>query len=155
MLDKDVKKYIDKSVLCWLATVDQDNYPNVSPKEMFTYQDDTTILVANIASPISVSNVRVNPKVCISFIDIFVQKGYKLKGLATIIDKEDPSFGSKAKRLTDLFSDKFAIQSILEIKIIEVTKIIAPSYRFYPETTEESQIANAMKTYHIEPHCSN
>lgn len=151
MLDENVKSYIDKSVLCWLATVDQDNYPNVSPKEMFTYQDDATMLVANIASPISVSNIRVNPKVCISFIDIFVQKGYKLKGLATIIDKENPSFGIKAKRLTDLFSDKFVIQSIFEIKIIEVAKIVAPSYRFYPETTEESQITNAMKTYQVCP----
>lgn len=151
MLDKDVKTYIDQSVLCWLSTVDADNWPNVSPKEMFTYLDDTTLLVANIASPVSVTNIRSNPQVCISFIDVFVQKGYKLKGMATIIDKENPSFGIKAKRLTDLFSDKFVIQSILEIKIIEVAKIVAPSYRFYPETTEESQITNAMKTYQVCP----
>ena len=151
MLDQEVKTYIDQSVLCWLSTVDVDNWPNVSPKEMFTYLDDTTLLVANIASPVSVTNIRSNPQVCISFIDVFVQKGYKLKGLAKVIERQDPSFAAKAKQLTNLFSDKFAIQSILEIKIIAVAKIIAPSYRFYPETTEESQIADAMKTYQVGP----
>ncbi len=37
MLTSDIKKYIDQSVLCWLATVSKDGIPNVSPKEIFTY----------------------------------------------------------------------------------------------------------------------
>ncbi|MCB0658923.1 MAG: pyridoxamine 5'-phosphate oxidase family protein, partial [Saprospiraceae bacterium] len=31
-LTSDVKKYLDRSVLCWLATISPDGSPNVSPK---------------------------------------------------------------------------------------------------------------------------
>ena len=146
----EVKKYIEKSVLCWLATVDQHNEPNVSPKEMFALYDDSTILVANIASPNTVKNIQTNSNVCISFLDIFVQKGLKIKGTARIIDQSDITYYKKLRLLTDLFGDKFPIKSIIEIELRKIDKIIAPSYNISPETTEESQIESAMKTYKVQ-----
>jgi len=100
MLTEEIKKYIDKSVLCWLATCNKDGEPNVSPKEMFTWQDEQTLLIAHIASPNSVANIRNNPNVCVSFVDVFVQKGFKLKGRARIIEKEHDAFPQKVKHLT-------------------------------------------------------
>jgi uncharacterized protein len=152
MLTTDIKKSIDTCVLCWLATVDENQQPNVSPKEMFTYLDDHTLLIANIASPNSVRNIAQQPKVSVSFVDVFTQKGFKLKGEAKLITKEDDSYTAKAKRLTDLFSDKFPIQSVIEIRIIKVDPIQAPSYWLFPDnTTEQSQIEGAMKTYGVKP----
>jgi predicted pyridoxine 5'-phosphate oxidase superfamily flavin-nucleotide-binding protein len=151
MIDDSVKKYIDKSVLCWLATCDNDFFPNVSPKEMFTYRDDSTLLIANLASPNSIKNIIKNPNVCVSFVDVFVQKGYKLQGKATIIDKADLEFNSKVKPLTDLFTDKFPIKSVIEISVTKVDTIQAPSYFLYSDTTEENQIKNAMTTYNVKP----
>lgn len=151
MIDDNVKKYIDKSVLCWLATCDNEFFPNVSPKEMFTYGDNSTLLIANLASPNSIDNIAKNPNVCVSFIDIFVQKGYKIQGKATIIDKDDFKFSSKVKPLTDLFMDKFPIKSVIEITVTKVDKIKAPSYFLYSDTTEENQIKNAMTTYNVKP----
>ncbi|KFF17944.1 pyridoxamine 5'-phosphate oxidase family protein [Flavobacterium hydatis] len=151
MINDDVKKYIKQSVLCWLATSDKDNMPNVSPKEIFTYQDDSTLLIAHLASPNSANNILENPNVCVSFIDVFVQKGYKLKGTAKLIDKENPDFQTKLKPLTDLFSDKYPIKAVIEITITKIETIKAPSYYLYPETTEESQINDAMATYNVSP----
>jgi len=151
MITTEVKKYIDKSVLCWLGTSNKENEPNVSPKEMFTYQDDNTLLIANIASPNSIKNIKENPNVCVSFVDVFVQKGYKIKGAATLINKNTENFNSKVKPLTDLFSDTFPILSVIEIKVTQVETIQAPSYFLYKDTTEESQIESAMKTYNVKP----
>ncbi len=151
MINAKVKKYINKSVLCWLATVNKSNEPNVSPKEMFTFKDDNTLLIANIASPNSIDNIKQNSKVCVSFVDIFVQKGYKIKGIATLIDKKNLEFDQKVTLLTDLFTDKYPIISIIEIKITSVSKILAPSYFLYPDTTEPSQIESAMRTYKVAP----
>lgn len=109
MINEEVKKYIDKSVLCWLATSNQQNEPNVSPKEMFVLYDDLTFLVANIASPNTIQNILTNSNVCVSFLDIFIQKGFKLKGEAKIIDKENFDYDKKLKLLTDKFTDKFPI----------------------------------------------
>ncbi len=151
MIDKDIKKYIDESVLCWLATSNGQNEPNVSPKEMFTYQDDKTLLIANIASPVSIENIKENNSVCVGFVHIFVQKGYKLKGTAKIVHKNDDGFTEKVKPLTDLFTDEFPIQSVIEIEIKQVDSIQAPSYYLYPERTEQFQIESAMRTYKVKP----
>lgn len=152
MLTPELKQAIDKAVLCWLATSSLDHEPNVSPKEMFTHLDDETLLIANIASPNSVRNIVQNPKVCVSFVDVFTQKGFKLKGNAKLIAKDEPDFVDKAKRLTDLFSDKFPIQALIEIRISGVNRILAPSYVLFPETiTEQSQIEGAMRTYQVKP----
>ena len=35
-LTTEIKKAIDQSVLCWLATVSKEGIPNVSPKEVLT-----------------------------------------------------------------------------------------------------------------------
>lgn len=151
MITDEIRAYIDKSVLCWLATANGQNEPNVSPKEMFTLYDEKTLLVANIASPNTTQNIEINSNVCVSFLDIFVQKGFKLKGVAKIINKADIDYDKKLKVLTNLFTDKFPIKSIIEIDLKTVDKIVAPSYYLHPETTEESQIESAMMTYKVQP----
>lgn len=151
MITDEVRKYIDNSVLCWLATSNIENEPNVSPKEMFTYFGDNKLLIAHIASPASISNIKDNPKVCVSFIDIFIQKGFKIKGIAKIIDKQDNEFIEKVRPLSDLFSENFPIKAVIEIDIEKIEQIQAPSYFLYPNTTEKSQIESAMITYKVKP----
>lgn len=151
MLNAEVKKYIDHCVLCWLATANGQNEPNVSPKEIFTYQDETTLLIANIASPNSVANIRDNPNVCVSLVDVFVQKGFKIKGIAKLIDKNDTDFAEKVKPLAALATERFPIRSVIEIAVTKVDKILAPSYLLYPDTTEAAQIESAMKVYNVKP----
>ena len=146
-LSAEIKKSIDKSVLCWLATVSVDGMPNVSPKEVFTYFGEDAVLVANIASPQTVKNIKANNKVCISFIDILVQKGFQLKGEAEIIYQKDLNFSELEEKLLPIINGVFPIASIIKIEVHEAKPIIAPRYMFFPETTEEQQIANARKTY--------
>ena len=103
----------------------------------------------NIASPNSIQNIKENNKVCVSFVDVFVQKGYKIKGQAIIIDKSDGNFALKVKPLIDLYSDKFPISAVIEIKVEKVESIQAPSYFLFPEVTEEQQIKSALETYKV------
>ena len=147
MLTQEIKKYIDKSVLCWLATSDDENMPNVSPKEIFTFYEDDFIIIANIASPQSVHNIMHNPKICVSFIDVFVQKGFQLKGKARIIRKSDEEFELLNAPLLKMAGDKYPFSIIIKMKVEKVKRIIAPSYMLYPETTEKEQIESAKKLY--------
>jgi len=151
MLTPDIKKYIDQSVLCWLATVSKDGIPNVSPKEMFTYLDAEHIGIAHIASPNSLRNIKANPNVCVSFVDVFVQKGYKLVGQAEIIKRTHPDFEKKAAKILAMAGTAFPVQALLNIKILKIGTILAPSYMMYPETTTEAaQIKSALKQYKVE-----
>ncbi len=149
MLTTEIKRYLKNSVLCWLATSSNTAIPNVSPKEIFLSYGDTKILVANIASPKTVRNIQKNPCVCISFINVFIQKGYKIQGQAKIIKKSDSDFMEKHGLLKELAGEKFSIQSIIEITATSTEPIIAPSYRFYPETNEQEQIQSARISYGV------
>lgn len=147
MLTDEIKSYLDKSVLCWLASSSIDGAPNVSPKEIFTHYGDSKIIIANIASPQSVKNLKANPKVCISFVDVFVQKGYKLMGKAEIIDKTHDDFNAMENRLEGLTQGKFPFKRIIVFTIESASPIIAPKYLLYPKTTEASQIKSARTQY--------
>lgn len=150
MLSSEVLAYASRSVLCWLATADETGQPNVSPKEIFAAFDSHHIVVANLASPTSARNIEVNSRVCISFVDIFVQKGFKVTGTARNVRRSEADFANWSKSLEAMVGSKFFIHSVFVIKATAVEPIVAPSYRFFSaETTESSQAASAMKTYGV------
>ena len=150
MLTEHYKKYIDNCVLAWLATSSLDKFPNVSPKEIFTHWEDNVILVANIASPNSVRNIKENAQVCISILDILVQKGFQFKGIAEIIHTGDESWGKLIKPLITLAGEKFPFKSLTKFTVTKAKPILAPSYIFFPDTKEETQIAAAKNSYGLD-----
>jgi len=145
----DVKSYVDRSVLCWLATVDEDNFPNVSPKEVFTLYKEQNIIIANIASPNSMSNILSNAKVCVSFIDILVQKGCKVKGVARVVTEADSDYKEMEKQLLEITKGNYLFSSIFCIRIEDVKPIIAPSYLLYPDMSMDERIQNAKENYKL------
>ena len=150
---KEILEYIDRSVLCWLATSSKDNIPNVSPKEIFASYKEDHIIIANIASPKTVKNIKENPNVCVSFIDVLIQKGYQLKGRATILKKDDEDFEKAFEVLNKITEGLFPFSTITKIKIDSSKPILAPRYVFYKETTEEEQIISARNRYDIKRQC--
>lgn len=150
MLNKEIKEYINRSVLCWLATASSKNIPNVSPKEIFMAYDDDSIIIANIASPQSLKNIQENDNACLSFIDVFVQKGFQLKGNAKIITEKDSDYRTMKNQLEKITKGKFPFSSIIQVYTKEIKKIIAPSYTLYPEIPEEKRIADVKKNYGVQ-----
>ena len=152
ILSTAVREAARSCALCWLATVDADLQPHVSPKEVWAIADEQHLVVAHIASPVTARNIRQQPQVCLSFVDVWVQKGFKLLGTAHEVCADDPAFAAWAAPLLAMVGQRFAIQSVLVIRVTSVAAIVAPSYRFFPdETTEASQIEAAMRTYGVRP----
>jgi uncharacterized protein len=146
-LTQEIKKSIYNSVLCWLATVSPENVPNVSPKEVFNYYGTDKIIIAKIDSPELVKNINQFENVCLSFIDIWVQKGFQVKGKARIVTKSDSEFSKKGKVLSKMTVENYPFDSITEITLKKVKLIIAPNYILNPETREQEQIESAKNTY--------
>ena len=152
MLAPEVIACAQRSVLAWLATVDPMGCPNVSPKEIFAVVDERCFAIANIASPGSARNLRTNDRACLSFIDVFVQKGFKVKGRAEIVDPAHPDFPKWSTPLREMTRDRFPLRSVIVLHPASMERIVAPSYLFFAaETTEETQIAAAMKAYGVQP----
>ncbi|GAB5495226.1 MAG: pyridoxamine 5'-phosphate oxidase family protein [Phycisphaerales bacterium] len=151
MLTPESRLSIERSVLCWLATCDNSGQPSVSPKEIFTSNGDHTLLIANIASPGSMSNIRVNSRVCVSFLDIFAQRGTQVFGTAEVVTKSDEQFTDLAMPLKELAGPDYPFSSLFQITATSCKEIIAPRYRLFPDTTEQEQIESAMRTYGVRP----
>ncbi len=152
LMNEAIREAARRSVLCWLATVDAEGQPNVSPKEVWAIADDQHVVVAHIASPISARNIAQHPQVCLSFVDVFVQKGFKLLGTAREVRAADPEFATWAKPLLAMVGQRFTIRSVMVIQVQSVAAILAPNYRFYPnDTTEASQVVSGMQAYKVRP----
>ena len=151
MLTPSIQAAIDQSVLCWLATVDAQGQPNVSPKELFTYVGTQHLAIAQLMSPQSVRNLRQNPQACVSFVDVFVQKGYKIKGLMTLLTAKETDYAHYAAKLLQMAGTAFPFHMVLVLEVAQVAPIIAPSYKLYPNIPQAERIANAMHTYGVQP----
>jgi hypothetical protein len=60
------------------------------------------------------------------------------------------AFHDHAKPLIGMAGDKFNIQGVMVVEVMQAHPILAPSYLFYPDsTTESAQIEAAMKAYGV------
>ncbi len=151
LLTRAVLEDLDRAVLCWLATVDEDMVPNVSPKEIFCPYSDDALLIANIASPGSRRNIARNPRVCVSFIDVFRQRGFKLIGRATVIARDAPAFTKLAAGLLLKAGPDFPVHDAIHVQIERVERIWAPSYRLFPDRSVEERMQSAYAAYGLRP----
>jgi uncharacterized protein len=150
-INQAVRTDIENSVLCWLATVDSTGTPNVTPKEIFACYGDDRIVVADIASTNTVRNIRSHPKVCVSFVDVFRQRGFKVAGIATIFSPTDGDFATVGANLLRMAGDAFPIRHVISIQIERISRIWAPSYALFPDRTEEDRMKSAYDTYGVAP----
>ena len=80
MLTAEMKRVVREQRLGFVATVNADGTPNVSPKATFVVLDDATIGFGDIRSPCTLRNVKSNPAVEVNLVDPFVRKGYRFAG---------------------------------------------------------------------------
>src|SRR4030095_2240317 len=86
VLTADMKRIGEEQRLGFIATVCPDGTPNLSPKGTTAVWDDDHLVFANIRSAGTLANLRQNPGIEITVVDPFVRKGYRFKGVATILE---------------------------------------------------------------------
>lgn len=151
LLDQSILRLLDESVLCWLATGSDTGQPSVSPKEIFLSFNNDSIIIANVMSPKSARNLKANPKACVSFVNVFSQVGYQISGSAQYLTQSDNGYSEIERELLKITQGEIPFKSAFRVFAEEINEIIAPRYRLFPETTEQSQIASAMLTYGVRP----
>ena len=142
-------EYVSRSVLCWLATVDEEGAPNLSPKEVFGLVDGR-LVIANIASPRSSGNLRSNPHVCVSLLDIFEQKGVRVAGLGAVRSADDVEFASARALLSAQTDGRFPFSEIFVIEVGDVQPYSAPGWHLYPEVDPAERRAEALRSYGVQ-----
>ena len=80
----DMEAIVKQAILSFVATVNEDGTPNLSPKASLTVTKGV-LYFADIASPRTILNLKRNPAVEINVVDIFQRRGYRFKGRALIL----------------------------------------------------------------------
>ena len=140
----------ENAVLCWLATCGRDGQPNVSPKEIWHWEQKRFV-IADIASAGSIRAIRDNPKVCVSLIDIFRETGHKLIGTAQIHEGGTEAFDRNVAPLRDKAGPDFPIRNVIDVQVQKLVPILAPSWRVFPERDAEDHIRRSHATYRVRP----
>jgi uncharacterized protein len=75
-----------KGKLGWVSTASSAGIPNAVPKGSVRVLDDTHIMFADLFSLKTRANLKENPHVAVTVIDLETNTGYQLKGTAELID---------------------------------------------------------------------
>jgi uncharacterized protein len=86
LISADMKRVVEEQRLGFVATVCPDGTPNLSPKGTTAVWDADHLVFANIRSPGTLANLRQNANVEVNVVDPFVRKGYRFKGVASVLD---------------------------------------------------------------------
>jgi len=126
VLTADMKRVVDEQRLGFVATVCPDGTPNLSPKGTTAVWDDDHLVFANIRSPGTVANLRQNPNVEVNVVDPFVRRGYRFKGVASIL--ESGALYDQAIAFYRNRGSRNAIAEIVMIRVETAQPIDSPAY---------------------------
>ena len=126
MLTPDMKRIIEEQRLGFVATAAADGTPNVSPKGTFVVLDDRTIAFGEIRSPGTIRNLRANPRIEVNFVDVFVRKGYRFAGMATIVENGEADFETLLPKLRSALAHR--IRAIVTIAVTKALPLTSPAY---------------------------
>ena len=85
IIESKIKDFVNFQKLGFVATVNPDNSPNLSPKGTVRVWDDENLVFANINSPRTIENIINNNSIEINVVDPIKRKGFRFKGNAKII----------------------------------------------------------------------
>ena len=124
-----MKRVVLEQRLGFAATVCPDGTPNLSPKGTTTVFDDEHLLFADIRSPGTVGNLKVNPAVEINVVDPLLRKGYRFKGAATLHAGDDVyarALSLLAERGYDLTRDR--VHTVVLVRVERARRLLSPAY---------------------------
>jgi predicted pyridoxine 5'-phosphate oxidase superfamily flavin-nucleotide-binding protein len=126
LVSKEIRNFIDRQKLGFVSTCDLDGNPNVSPKGTISVYSENQLVFANIRSPDTITNLKINNKIEISIIDPILRKGFLFKGIGQVFSE-----GEKFDEIMKLFIKnkvKSPITSVVLVKILSIQPVNSPLY---------------------------
>ncbi len=127
LLTADMKRVVEEQHLGFVATVCPDGTPNLSPKGTTAVWDDDHLVFANIRSPGTLANLRQNASVEVNVVDPFLRKGYRFKGVASILES-----GALYDEVIAFYKARgsivSAIREVILVRVERAQPIDSPAY---------------------------
>lgn len=129
MLNAAARQLIAQFPLGFVATVDAEGRPRVSPKGTFLVVDEATVGFGDIRSPGTAANLAHRPECEVNFIDPFLRKGLRLRGSVRLLGRGTPDFDALIGEWQAVWpglADR--ITQLVLIDLAEVKPLSTPAY---------------------------
>jgi predicted pyridoxine 5'-phosphate oxidase superfamily flavin-nucleotide-binding protein len=130
MINDDMRRLIEEQRLGFIATVNADGSPNVSPKGTFMALDARTIGFAEMRSPQTLANIARDGRVEVNFVDPFARKGMRFRGAARFVMRGEAEFDRLCPKWQAIWGDELgALFNGFVLITVESTKpLTSPAY---------------------------
>ncbi len=125
-LDADMRRVVDEQRLSFVATVNPDGTPNLSPKGSIRVWDDHHLVFGDIRSPNTVRNLELNPATEINVVDPISRKGYRFRGTTEIL--RAGAFYDRALAFLKKSGVSGAVGAIVLVRVEKASPVISPAY---------------------------
>ncbi len=110
--------------LCFVASLDEDGSPNLSPKGTVRVWDADHLVFADVASPQTVSNVRRDDRVHVNVVDHFARRGWRFAGRARIT--ADPAVLDAIR--SEYPGEAYPFEQAVLVRVEDARELVSPSY---------------------------
>jgi len=125
-LTQEIKDFVNKQRMGFVATISPGNKPNLSPKGTTIAFNDEHLTFTGIKSDQTISNLEAHPSVEVNVVDSVKRRGYRFKGEATVLHE-----GTKFDEILNHYRKigvKSEVKAIVLIKIDTAKEIKSPLY---------------------------
>ena len=135
VLDAEMQRLVEAQRLGYVATVNADGTPNLSPKGTVAVWDDDHLVFADIRSPRTVANLRRAPAVEVNVVDPLSRRGYRFKGMARVIDT-----GAELDAIVAFYRRRGTTNAIRAGVVIRVERALAVTSPAYDTGATEAEL---------------
>lgn len=121
---------LDEQRLAFVASVNDDGTPNLSPKGTLAAYDGDHLVFADLASPRTVANLRARPTVAVNVVDPLTRKGHRFEGRAEVVGSTSPEWA----RLLDFLGQRGLtrpaerVRAVVRIRVERARPLVSPAY---------------------------
>ncbi len=135
VLDAEMQRLVEAQRLGYVATVNADGTPNLSPKGTVAVWDDDHLVFADIRSPRTVANLRRAPVVEVNVVDPLSRRGYRFKGMARVVDA-----GAELDAIVAFYRRRGTTNPIRAGVLIRVERALAVTSPAYDTGATEAEL---------------
>jgi uncharacterized protein len=135
----DAEAIIKGAILSFVATVNEDGTPNLSPKASLTVRNGK-LYFADIASPGTLRNLNLNPAVEINVVDIFQRRGYRFNGRAFILPPGDDEYSMIADWIRLTNGPEYPVEHVVRVDIRSISSLLSPAHIFADPPRSQDEI---------------
>jgi hypothetical protein len=147
----DMEAIIKQAMLSFVATINEDGTPNLSPKASLTVKNGV-LYFADIASPHTLLNLRRDPAIEINVIDIFQRRGYRFTGRALILPPGDDEYLLIADWVRAANGPEYPVDHVVKIEATSIAPLLSPAHVFADPPRSQDEIRNTYyQKYRVKP----